>query len=317
MRLVDDFVACRVPATSANLGPGFDSMGLALDLWDEVSVHATVGPTAVVVEGEGAGQVDEGEKNLIVKTLRLSLDRLGAPQVGIRMHCHNRIPHSRGLGSSAAAIVAGLVLARALIGEEEVLGPKDVLDIGTELEGHPDNIAPAIFGGATVAWMEGSTAGALRLTPPAQISPVAFIPDFELATEKARSALPELIAHGDARYNISRAALLSALLSGAYEAPAGATLHELLMDATGDRLHQEQRRATMESSLALVDWLRAGGMPAVVSGAGPTVLSLEKVSASLKHDAEGAGWRVLSLPVAPQGAQITRGRLAGPCGMRA
>lgn len=316
MRFADDFVACRVPASSANLGPGFDSMGLALDLWDEVSVHATAGPSRVVVEGEGAGRVDEGEGNLIVKTLRLALDRVGAPQIGIRMHCLNRIPHSRGLGSSASAIIAGLLLARALIGEEDVLATKELLDIGTELEGHPDNIAPALLGGATIAWMEEDAAGAVRLAPPAQISPVAFIPDFELATDAARSALPESVPHVDARYNVSRAALLAALLSGAHDAPGGAGIHELLMNATGDRLHQEQRRASMEPSLALVDWLRAAGMPAVVSGAGPTVLSLEAVSAAVKRDAEGAGWRVLDLPVPAEGARITRGRLAGPSGAR-
>lgn len=310
MRLRDDFVAVRVPATSANLGPGFDSMGLALDLWDEVSVHATAGPTSVVVEGEGADSVSTGESNLVVEALRLALDRVGAPQVGIRMHCLNRIPHSRGLGSSASAIVAGAMLARALIGEEEVLGPQDVLALGTELEGHPDNVAPAILGGATVAWMRDGAPGAVRLDPPIGISPVAFVPDFELSTEKARSTLPESVPHVDARFNLSRSALLAALLSGAHGAVGPRSFHDLLMEATRDRLHQEQRRGAMEPSLALVDWLRAGRMAAVVSGAGPTVLSLEQVPASVRHDAEGAGWRVLTLPVATEGARIVRGRLA-------
>lgn len=310
MRLHDDFVAVSVPATSANLGPGFDSMGLALDLWDEVSVHATAGATSVVVEGEGAERVGTGEDNLVVKALRLALDRVGAPQVGIRMHCLNRIPQSRGLGSSASAIVAGIVLARALIGEDDVLGPADVLAIGTEMEGHPDNIAPAVLGGATVAWTEEGVPGAVRLDPPNGISPVAFIPDFELSTAAARSALPATVPHVDARYNLSRSALLAALLSGAHGSVGAASFHDLLMEATRDRLHQEQRRSSMEPSLALVDWLRAGGMAAVVSGAGPTVLSLEQVPASVRHGAEGAGWRVLTLPVATEGARITRGRLA-------
>lgn len=312
MRLREDFVAVAVPATSANLGPGFDSMGLALDLWDEISVHAVAGGTSVVVEGEGAGRVSEGEDNLVVRSLRFALDRVGAPQVGIRMHCRNRIPHSRGLGSSAAAIVAGIELARALIGDEDVLGPADALELGTELEGHPDNIAPAILGGATVAWVEEGRAGAVRLDPPNGIAPVVFVPDFELPTKQARAALPELVAHTDAHYNLSRSALLAALLSGAHSNPGGSSFHELLMDATRDRLHQEQRRVAMESSLALVDWLRAGGMAAVVSGAGPTVLSLEQVPASVRHDAQGAGWKVLTLPVATEGARITRGRLSRP-----
>ena len=168
MRVRDDFVAVTVPATSANLGPGFDCMGLALDLWDEVSVHATTGPTSVVVEGEGAGNVEQGEDNLVVRALRLALDRVGAPQVGVRMHCTNRIPHSRGLGSSASAIVAGVTLARALIGDADVLGRQEILEIGSHMEGHPDNVAPAVFGGATVSWMneETSEVGSVRLTPP-------------------------------------------------------------------------------------------------------------------------------------------------------
>ena len=214
MRVHDDFVAVKVPATSANLGPGFDCMGLALDLWDEVSVHATTGATSVVVEGEGSGNVDLGEDNLVVRALRLALDHAGAPQVGVRMRCMNRIPHSRGLGSSASAIVAGLTLARALIGDPDVLGRQEILEIGSELEGHPDNVAPAVYGGATVAWMNEDTkeVGALRLNPPAGVSPVVFIPDFELRTATARAALPENVSHVDARFNVARASALAAVM---------------------------------------------------------------------------------------------------------
>lgn len=312
MRLRDDFVAVTVPATSANLGPGFDSMGLALDLYDEVSVHATTGTTSVVVEGEGAGEVPEDESNLVVRALRLALDRVGAPQVGIRMHCTNRIPHGRGLGSSASAIVAGIGLARALVADPEVLTPSEVLDIGTGMEGHPDNVAPAVLGGATVAWTRDGRSGALRLDPPPEVSPVAFIPDFELATSTARALLPPQVPHADASFNSGRAALLSALLAGAGEETLGdaTDLHSLLMEATRDRLHQEYRRSSMEPSLALVDWLRSAGLPAVVSGAGPTVLSLETVPEAVVAQATGAGWRVLRLQVAPRGMRITRGRLA-------
>lgn len=311
MQLRDDFVAVAVPATSANLGPGFDSMGLALDLWDEISVHATAGgPTSVVVEGEGAGGVGEGEDNLVVQALRLALDRVGAPQVGIRMHCRNRIPHSRGLGSSASAIVAGIALARALIGDPDVLAPQEFLELGTDMEGHPDNVAPAVLGGATVAWLEEGRPGALRLDPPNGISPVVFVPEYELSTSTARAALKDEVARADAIYNLSRAALLAALMTGVRTAADGVSFHELLMNATRDRLHQEQRRSAMEPSLALVDWLRAGGMAAVVSGAGPSVLSLEQVPASVRHDAQAAGWRVLTLPVATEGVRIIRGRLA-------
>ena len=312
MRLHDDFVAVKVPATSANLGPGFDAMGLALDLWDEVSVHATTGPTSVVVEGEGAGNVEQGEDNLVVRALRLALDRAGAPQVGVRMRCMNRIPHSRGLGSSASAIVAGVTLARALIGEVDVLGCQEILEIGSEMEGHPDNVAPAVYGGATVAWMneETSEVGALRLSPPAGVAPVAFVPDFELRTATARAALPESVAHTDARFNVARAAALAAILTGGAQASGGADLHSVLMEATRDRLHQEPRRRAMEPTLALVDWLRGAGYAAVVSGAGPTVLSLEPVGADIRRDAAASGWRVLPLGVADSGVQITRGSLS-------
>jgi len=312
VRLHDDFVAVKVPATSANLGPGFDAMGLALDLWDEVSVHATTGPTSVVVEGEGAGNVEQGEDNLVVRALRLALDRAGAPQVGVRMRCMNRIPHSRGLGSSASAIVAGVTLARALIGEVDVLGRQEILEIGSEMEGHPDNVAPAVYGGATVAWMneETSEVGALRLSPPAGVAPVAFVPDFELRTATARAALPESVAHTDARFNVARAAALAAILTGGAQASGGADLHSVLMEATRDRLHQEPRRRAMEPTLALVDWLRGAGYAAVVSGAGPTVLSLEPVGADIRRDAAASGWRVLPLGVADSGVQITRGSLS-------
>ena len=311
MRLRDDCVAVRVPATSANLGPGFDCMGIALDLWDDVTVHATTGPTSVVVDGEGAGNVEQGEDNLVVRALRMALDRVGAPQVGLRMHCTNRIPHSRGLGSSAAAIVAGATLARALIGDAEVLGRHEILQIGTQMEGHPDNVAPAVFGGATVAWTNEETghSGAVRLSPPSGIAPVAFIPDFELRTAAARQALPSHVPHEDARFNTARAALLSALLAGG-ELGAETDLHSLLMEATRDRLHQEPRRRAMEASLSLVDWLRGAGYAAVVSGAGPTVLSLESVGADVRRDAAAAGWRVVPLGVPESGVQIIRGGLA-------
>lgn len=317
MRLRDDFVAVKVPATSANLGPGFDSLGLALNLFDEIAVHAVTGATSVVIEGEGAGSVDTGENNLVVRALRIGLDHVGAPQVGIRMHCTNRIPHGRGLGSSAAAIVAGLTLARALVGDPEVLAAGDLLQLSTDMEGHPDNVAPAILGGATVAWMDHGVAGALSVTPPEGIAPVAFIPAFELSTSKARAALPAQVPHSDAAANAGRAALLAAVLAGGQsryvrgEADAGSGgVHELLMAGTEDRLHQEYRRGAMEPSLALVDWLREAGFAAVISGAGPTVLSLEPVPSDVREQARAAGWTVMNVPVSQAGVSMTRGRLS-------
>ena len=336
MKVRDDTVAVTVPATSANLGPGFDSMGLALSLHDSVAVRATAGTTSVVVEGEGAGQVPDGEDNLVVRAVREALDRVGAPQVGIRMHCTNRIPHGHGLGSSASALIAGYAVARGLIGDPDALTADDLLQLGTEAEGHPDNIAPALLGGATIAWVEDGQAGMIRLSPPPEIQPVAFIPSFALATSTARAVLPRDVPHADAAFNVSRAALLAALLAGAGRPVGGAgdgdgegagggagdegdsrgtrtaTFHELLMRATGDRLHQEYRRGAMESSLALVDWLREAGYAAVVSGAGPTVLSLESVPEAVRDQAARAGWAVRPLPVSARGVRQTRGLLTGP-----
>ncbi|MDO4258922.1 MAG: homoserine kinase [Actinomycetaceae bacterium] len=314
MRLREDDVAVAVPATTANLGPGFDSMGMALDLWDEVRVRATTRGATVVVEGHGEGNVATGEDNLVVQALRFALDYVGAPQVGLTMYCRNRIPHGRGLGSSAAAIVAGLTLARALVGDPDTLTDVELLDLGTQMEGHPDNVAPAIMGGATIAWVEDGEAAAIGVTPPEHIEPVIFIPDFELPTEEARAALPPTIAHADAVHNISRAAALSAFLSSStprmLSFDTERVLHNTLMAATSDRLHQEQRRHTMEPSLALVDWLRSAGFAAVISGAGPTVLSLESVSTKVRIGAKRAGWEVMELSVPRQGVQILRGRLA-------
>ncbi len=324
VQLRDEFVAVKVPATAANLGPGFDAFGLALDLWDEISVHATTGATTVVVEGENAETIDDAEKNPIVRSLRLALDYVGAPQVGLRVHCTQRIPRDRGLGASAAEVVAGLTLARALVGVTEVLPADDILQIATDLEGHPDNVAAALLGGATVAWMDDGTAGAVRISPATGIAPVVFIPSFEVSTARARALLPDAVSHSAATFNAGRAALLGALLSGAEYRAIGGTvgdeeterengapsLHDLLLNATGDRLHQDYRRSLMESSYALVEWLREAGFPAVISGVGPTVLSMENVPADIREQARGAGWKVLPLSVAQGGTQITRGRLS-------
>lgn len=311
MRITQDFVAVRVPATSANLGPGFDSFGLALDLWDQVSVHATAGPTKVTIEGEGAGVLDEGEGHLVVRALRMGLDAAGVTQVGIQMRCTNRIPHSRGLGSSASAIVAGLGLARALIGDPDALTAEDILAIATDLEGHPDNVAPAISGGVTVSWMDNGAPGMLHLSGEAPIEPVAFIPDFELATSKARAVLPEQVPFEDAKFNLSRAGILAAVLGGQNRViGVGHSVHDLLMAATEDRLHQDYRRQSMQPSHALVHWLRGADKAAVISGAGPTVLSLESIDPKVQTDAQAAGWTVLPLQLAAHGVQITRGNLS-------
>lgn len=304
MRFMRDEVTVSVPASSANLGPGFDATGLALELRDEVAVRATTsGATHVTVEGEGAGHVPEDDKNLVARALRIGLESVGAPQVGIQMHCTNRIPHGRGLGSSSAAIVCGLAAAAALL-EPEVLPPDKIFQIAAKLEGHPDNAAPAVYGGAVLGWIEpessktGEESRAFAL--PFQVSPAVkvtvLIPSFKLATSKARSLLPDAVPHRDAVFNAGRAALL----------PLALSLHpELLFYATEERLHQEYRRPAMPASLELVDSLRSQGLPAAVSGAGPTVIVFSHLGVALRQDLEQSGWRMLELPIAKQGIIVS------------
>ena len=233
MRLAADHVRVRVPATSANLGPGFDAMGLALSLHDEVEVWAVSAPGAVVeVNGEGAGAVPGDENHLVVRALRLALDHVGASQVGLRLVCTNGIPHGRGLGSSAGAVVAGLLAARGLVAEPAALSDEVVLELATAMEGHPDNAAPALLGGATLAWTGDSadSVAVARLAVHPDLVPVAIVPPYELATHKARSVLPAQVPHRDAAFQAARAGLLVAAL---------ARRPDLLLAAPEDKLHQE------------------------------------------------------------------------------
>jgi homoserine kinase len=304
-------VRVRVPATSANLGPGFDALGLALGLHDEVEVAVTLAGLDITVAGEGAEDVlDAGEKHLIVRAMRVAFDDLGLPQPpGLALRCVNRIPHGRGLGSSAAAIVAGLVAARALAGAPA--SPEDVLPLANALEGHPDNVAPCLFGGLTIAWVATDVAGlpqarAIRLDPCPQVRPVAFIAPGPVSTKVARGLLPAAVPHADAARNAGRAALLIAALTARPDA---------LLDGTEDRLHQDYRAPAMPHTRDLVARLRAAGLPAVVSGAGPSVLAfltgepgqddvkrLDSIAAET-----GIDWHISPLAVERQGASVTPG----------
>lgn len=293
-RLAHDTVRVQVPATSANLGPGFDALGLAIDVVDHIAVRATTGLTQVTVTGSGEGALPEGENHLVVRAIRAALDHAGAPQAGLELRCHNRIPHGRGLGSSAAAVVGGLVAARGLVADPEALDDDTVLALATEFEGHPDNAAPAILGGATVAWSDGGRPRAARLRVGEHVRPTVLVPPGELLTGTARSVLPRQVPHEDGAFNAGRAALLVLALS---ERP------DLLLPATEDRLHQRQRAVVMEESLRVIDTLRELGLPAVVSGAGPSVLTLTRaddahVAAFTRH-----GWQVLT-PAVTRGARL-------------
>ena len=290
-------VRVRVPATSANLGPAFDSAGLALGLYDDVIVRVADSGLSVDVAGEGADDLPRDKRHLVVKSLRAAFTALGGQPRGLEVVCANRIPQSRGLGSSSAAIVAAVVAARELVlGGSEVLDDDAALALATELEGHPDNVAACLFGGLTFAWTGASGVRVHRVDVHPSVRPVAFIPSSRASTKKVRGLLPETVPHPDAAANSARTALLSLALTAS---------PELLLDATEDRLHQSYRASAMPRSAALVAGLRADGVPAVVSGAGPTVLALA-TDATLEAVAarHPRGWDVVSLPVEPAGAAV-------------
>ncbi|MBM6980180.1 MAG: homoserine kinase [Actinomyces succiniciruminis] len=298
MRLANERAAVRVPATTANMGPGFDSFGMAFTYYDEVEVRPVVGPTNVTVEGVGEGVVPTDDSNLVVRALRAGLEAAGAPQAGFEMRCINRIPHGGGMGSSASAAVAGLMLARGLLSDPDALPDEEVFRIATGFEGHPDNVAPAVFGGATVAWIEADgTPRAAPMPVDATLAVSLLVPPSttRLSTEEARKVLPDSVPRADALFNTSRAAILMLALAGR---------PDLLMAGTEDRLHQEYRRGVLPASMAVMDSLREQGYPAVISGAGPTVLVLADLSQQTRFTLERHGWTVLRPGIDLDGAQL-------------
>ena len=295
-------IQVQVPASSANLGPGFDSFGLALGMHDRyvAQVLDDVG-LDIDVAGEGAEELPRNDKNLLVKAMNKGFDFLGGKPKGIAVRALNVIPHGRGLGSSASAIVGGLVLARALVltGNDK-MSDEALLNIATEMEGHPDNVAAALFGGAVVAWQEDrhgkSVAQSISLSVDTRIRAIAFIPSTAVATSKARKMLPDSIPHKDAARNSANSALLVHAL----------TLRpDLLYRATEDFLHQSYRSQAMPASYELLMKLRAAGVAAFISGAGPTVLVLhtgnESEVAELVKSA-GPNFQAKPLEISPSGA---------------
>ncbi|MGW0603898.1 homoserine kinase [Streptomyces sp. NPDC002644] len=290
-------VRVRVPATSANLGPGFDALGLSLGLYDDVVVRVADSGLHIDIAGEGSETLPRDEQHLLVRAMRAAFDVLGGQPRGLEIVCANRIPHGRGLGSSSAAICAGIVAARAVtIGGENRLDDDALLELATEIEGHPDNVAACLLGGFTLAWMEGGVGRAVRSEPSDSIVPVVFVPGKPVLTETARGLLPRNVPHVDAAANAGRAALLVEALT---------RRPELLMPATEDRLHQEYRAPAMPESVALVERLRADGIPAVISGAGPTVLALASEETAQKVEmSAGDGWAANRLDLDLSGASV-------------
>jgi len=293
----DQAVTVEVPATSANLGPGFDCLGIALEFRDVLT--ARIAPeTTVTVEGEGAGEVALDESHLVLRALRAGLDHLGASQPGIELHCRNVIPHSRGMGSSSAAIVGGLALARALaiVGtDDSPMTDEDLLEVANAIEGHPDNVAPAGLGGFVVSGQDRARVWALRASIDPRIGARVFVPPEGVETKVARGLLPDSLSHADATANTGRAALLVAAIAGG---------PEHLLRATEDFLHQRYREPAMPQSYALVERLRAMGCPAVISGAGPSVLAFTGPGLPDSAGFAPAGWRELDLAVAATGVRV-------------
>jgi homoserine kinase len=333
MAWTHDVVRVRVPATSANLGPGFDALGLALSLYDDVDAWVCESGLSIEISGEGADLAGAGEAHLVVQAMRTAFAALGSQPPGLGLRCVNRIPHGRGLGSSAAAIVAGILAARALataspdqaspdqaspdqdgVGQDAAgkLPDSALLRLATEIEGHPDNVAACLGGGLTIAWTTDGEPQMARLEPLASISPVICIGPAPVRTEVARRLLPDMVPHRDAAANAGRSALLVAALTQ-LPAETGA-----LLAATRDWLHQDYRAEAMPETAALVGRLRAAGIPAMVSGAGPSVLALldslpgepdsrhylDRLGSIVRET--GIAWHISSLDVERQGARILR-----------
>lgn len=291
------FVTVRVPATSANLGPGFDSFGLALARYDEVTVCRTDGGLVVEVVGVGADEVPLTAEHLVVRAIARAFAAVGEPLPGLHLRCVNCIPHGGGLGSSASAIVAGLLLGRELMvdGGCPRLTDDEVLGLATELEGHPDNVAAALFGGFTMAFVEdGGRPIAVRREVHPDVRVIVFSALQASSTKHTRGMLPTMVPHADASANAAAAGLLVHALTAD---------PSYLLPATRDRLHQRYRAPAMPDSARLVADLRQAGFPAVISGAGPSVIAL--VSGPIELGVwHRPGFEVAEVDVCPHGAKI-------------
>jgi homoserine kinase len=290
MSFLNGPVAVRTPASAANLGPGFDSLGLALSLHDRLEAEVVADGLDIVVRGECADDVPRDRDHLVVRAMDATFDLLGERPPGLRLSCDNTIPHGRGLGSSSAAIVGGIVLARALVdGGADRLEDVAAYQLAAQLEGHADNVAAALFGGFTIAWLDDGLASAHRLDVTARVT--VFVPPEAVSTESARGLLPTAVPHADAAADAGRAALLVAALT---DDPTH------LLAATEDFLHQSYRAQAMPDSHDLVQGLRSASVPAVISGAGPSVLAFGRGLDGVVP----AGWVAHELDVEARGAHV-------------
>jgi homoserine kinase len=287
-----------VPATSANIGPGFDCLGIALEMRDRYAAQILDDATFDVdVSGEGADEVKKDSKNLVIRAMMAGFEFMGNKPKGIALRSLNVIPHGRGLGSSASAIVGGLALARSLVlTGDEYMSDEDLITLATQIEGHPDNVAAAFYGGATIAWSENGVGRAVNLKVDSRIKALLLIPDNQVPTAKARKLIPESISHHDATLNSTHTALLVHAL---------AQRPDLLFTATADLLHQSYRESAMPKSIALINKLRGAGIAAVLSGAGPAVMILYSGDESEidQIPSLAPGFNAMKLAIAQSGVQ--------------
>jgi homoserine kinase len=283
-------VRVTVPASTANLGSGFDALGMALGIRDELTFEVLPEGLVIEVEGEGLG-VPTDETHLVVRAFRAACSSVGLAVPGLRLWCRNAIPHARGLGSSAAAIVAGVAAGYALAGHEL---DTSALQLAASFEGHADNAAAAMFGGVVVAWTEGDRFRAVRLEPHPSLSPVALVPAEESSTHTTRGLLPSKVPHEDAAFAAGRSALAVHALTAE---------PSLLPVALDDRLHEPYREPAWPATMRLVTALRCAGVAAAVSGAGPTVLAFPP-GGLLPSGVDLSGFSVRPLPVDRAGVVV-------------
>ncbi|NQW22052.1 MAG: homoserine kinase [SAR202 cluster bacterium] len=263
-------IRVKAPATSANMGPGYDCLGLALDVWNSLEVETlSSGESVVEISGQGEGELGTGRDNLVYRSMEFLFNEADEELPVVRIRCQNDIPLARGMGSSAAAIAGGLVAANAICSHD--FTPNDLLEMAATIEGHPDNVAAAIMGGMQLVILDSAAAGHSLYTVPINVPPelhaVVFVPDVRIATEDARAVLPEKVPVADAVHNMGRVGLLVAAM---------ATNHpEYLTIATQDRLHQPYRQPLFPAMKVIFKAaLDAGALGVFLSGSGSTVLAL-------------------------------------------
>ncbi len=296
----------KVPATTANLGPGFDALGLALDLWNEAEFLATNdNQISLTIEGEGKDKLPTGANNTIVEAALQVYELLGKPCTGLRIHCVNRVPLSSGLGSSSAAMLTGMLGANALLGNP--LSREEILKLAIETEGHPDNVAPAMLGGLVASIIHERHVVSLRLTLTGQRTPIhitVVLPDFDFPTKQARAILPKQIERQDAIYNISRAVIVT-------EAFRVGDL-DMLGEAMTDKLHQPYRIPLIPGAQEAMDAMKQAGASAVaLSGAGPSLIGFSSKRETAIGEAakrafaeSGLNARVYKLKISRKGAEV-------------